>query len=100
MNVRLPLTAAVLVVALVGCGSRPDPVPTAENTLSWADLATTTTTTLPPAERVASVPGHGYQGNGEISTLCDHGNRVYVFDGVQRAGVAALPDPTCPRPTP
>lgn len=93
----------VLIAAFVfsGRGGRPDPVPTAENTRSLAELGiTTTTTTLPVAERVASVPGGGYQGGGEVSTFCDHGNRIYVFDAEQRAGIAAVPDPTCPRPAP
>lgn len=99
MNPRVSsiLVGAALALAPVGCAAdRPLPAPTAENTRSWADLARTTTS-LPSAERITAVPGAGYQGGGAVSTFCDHGNRVYVFDGVQRAGIAALPDLTCPR---
>jgi hypothetical protein len=65
-----------------------------------ARMATTTTAvTFPRGTVVGQGPGGGYNGSGFLTAFCDAGNRVYVYEGGQRAGVAAVPDPnTCPEP--
>jgi hypothetical protein len=87
----------VVVLVSAGCAAGID---SQGNFTSDPASTVPTVSTVPPVtvpmERVADVPGAGYQGGGQVSTICDHGNRIYVFDAQQRAGIAVIPDRTCP----
>lgn len=94
-----PILIGTAALALAGCASGTGPTGNLISGGPASPMSTVTTVlpvTLPMAERVADVPGGGYHDGGHVSTFCDHGNRVYVFDAEQRAGIAAVPDRTCP----
>jgi hypothetical protein len=87
---RVLMLVGLAVVA--GCGpTGASPTPTTSTTVPVAPAPI-----VPDAPIVAHVPDDGYAGGGDVFSFCDNGNRVYIYDARQRAGIAVLSDPTCP----